>query len=464
MILLNLGYCAETLEKLKPLLKNGNLDSISTIRSLSVAGLAAASLGEFKLMTEYWAQEKQILDLFQNKLLEQTWNRRQTESFIIKGQLQKAVVMINNGLLESKEYASLQAFYLNLKIEVSLLKNELDNAEKDLQNLDLLMKSRALPSASINISEHYCEFYLRKSNLEKATEYANSILESAKLEQKISSKIHAQIVLARIDILNSELTSAYEKALIAIDLAKKHGYKPRLVEALFHASKIAHLLRKPLETWRHLTSAKMLAKELNLEIQVNCFDYIICSLRNNSKKSSLRPFLILFAKGVGHLEAFYFLNYFGFIDSTQRYIKYKDTQEIEIPEIKIWKNVFKLNGLFWLPEEGLLWNQADSKIKLGDVEKSKSLIDCISLFFKHNMKISIALVHQLDSNIPYHPLKHESKSRSLVKRLRKLFKNLGVEISKASDSEFYSASHETEYYVIFNSVLTQNISKINLAN
>ena len=447
---LNLGFDAEAYATTKALIEQDQLDSISRIRALAVHGLAAATLGRFTNMNEAWNEEKGIVDAMQNISLVVTWKRRQAEGFVIRERFHEALKLINEGIEESSEMPSLRALFLNLKIETLLLRNELSAAERGIEELQTLLEKRVMPANVVSIAGHRCELSLRRRNYEQAREYSRQILADEEESKKLPAQVRAFIVQARLDLIAEQFVDARRAIEKAIELAKNQGYAPMLVDALFHAAGIAFSTRDNLGLRRFLEQARNLARELKLELKENCFEYVIARLREPLLQPSLRPLLVLLTQGVRAVEIVYLLNYYGFGLDIQRVLAQKDLPPLVINEQELWEKWLQQDGLFWLPDDGLLFARAAGVLRTADVRSSPGLVACVSLFLQNDLKITLEQAHHLTSQAAFHAARHEAKSRSLINRLRKLFSEVGIDVARNAQTHAYCSNQVGSVFWISN--------------
>jgi hypothetical protein len=345
-----------------------------------------------------------------------------------------------------------------------LLRGDYKTALFDFEILEKKVRDKSVPADATEIERFRLEIALLSSNINKSTlaelrlsvpllqevvrpeDVSEVRLESLLPNPEISggAQLTSALVLARVLIAQGHLDSAEKWVSIVIEKARQEGYQPLLIQALFHHSGLQMKKRNSIAMKRSLEEARDLAKRLNLKVKQNCFEYVVHFLRSANRQSSpVKPLLDIFISnpnGSMDKEIVYLLNHYGFLSLQPIILENRDQVCNQIQGDEFWSLAFSSPILFWIPAEGVLFRR-DSKGKgfLAEFQRSKALTTAVSAFFKEKMKLTLAEVHKLFSEVEYHPIRHESQARSMMTRLRVEFDKLEIKVERNESDGAYEA-------------------------
>jgi hypothetical protein len=462
---LNRDEDAFVIKETQVLLRQKNLDVISQIRCLAILGLAASELGQFDLLETALSLEKTLLLKMPLQSLYQTWKRRRAHAYLRQNKYTAASSLIEEGLNETENLLPVHALFLGLRIELSLVRGALSDAQAQVKKLQELIDQGAIPKESTQINVFVLEISLRSQSTFQGD--LASLYESIPMLSEVASKesasqsslfdlrpslnlkggaqIRAALLFGRVLMKQKLYSSAEVWISVATSASEAGSYLPLLLDAHFHNAGLHFIQRNSIAMKRSLEAARDLSRTLGLTLKQACFQYIVSFLRQKGT-TQLKPLLELITNSPmdrHETEIVYLLRHYGFLTLNPRRILAHNGQILDVPESEFWGDWLVRPILLWSKSEGILFlRTAQSSTFLNELLLSKGLVQAVDLFLNQQLCISLEQVHGLNSQVPYHSLKHEAQSRSMITRLRKEFGALGIEVIRNEITGKYEATHK----------------------
>jgi hypothetical protein len=437
VILLNNGHYKSALPRIDAVLQSAWPDDVVVyLRALAVGQLAAVGLGQRAKLKSYLAREQRALETTASGCpgFRNARTRREIGALLAMESFDEAEALLTRGLADNAGQDNLlEALLRQLGVKLHLVRHDLEAAEAELAALEIFARGRELSSSILDLREQKAELALRRRAPERLGEEARELLAEALERSDARARMQAHMFLARWQLLSGRAAQARDAIAAALAVCEEEDYGPDAVECYFHAMGVAHATQD-LKLFREAVGcAGKLARGLGLGTKAACFEYVL-SLTSPARERSTLPLLeLLRVPGVAR-EAFHLLDAYGFLKDTRFPVDRGGVASI-LDERQLREEVLRGQGAWDFPEAGcVLAVREDGRVEVAELAKG----GLPRLFFEALLASSDGLssedVHALTSAAAYHSLRHASKVKTLVHRLRATLTPLGVTIAGPRDS------------------------------
>ncbi|MCA2959495.1 MAG: hypothetical protein IOD12_04530 [Silvanigrellales bacterium] len=456
---LNQGHPGKALEWVEAALEgHGVHDVAAELRGLGVGELACIGLGADSKLKAFFAREKRILETSGEGVEAFRKSRARREIFALLSQesFEEAEEALERAL---KEMAGrddlLEALLRQQKLQLHLIRDNCAAAEAELLKLETFSQARSFPPATFDLSPQRYELAFRQKKHEKLGEELRLGLAKALERDDVNACMSASMFLARWQLLAGQPEEARASILSALQICEKENYGADRVECLFHAMGVAHATHD-LALFRDCAlQAGKLSRKLGLSLKAACFEYILSLTSPARERSSLPLLELLRAPRVGK-EAYYFLDYYGFLKGTQFEVRRAQTpqERTVLDERELRDSVLLGSGAWWFEDAGILLavhNAGTSSVNVASVEFAKGslLRSAFQALLDAKEGLMTEDVHALTSEAQYHPLRHASKVKTLVHRLRTALEPVGLSLPNARASGLYVLEGRAKLSLVF---------------
>lgn len=442
---LNQGHYGRALAHIEAVLDADVLHDVAAeLRGLSVCELACIGLGEAPKLKAFFARESRILEGVLDKAsgaldaFRRTRARREITALISQEAFLEAEAALERTLVEMKGQDDLlEALLRQQKIQLHLIRDDCASAEAELRELEAFAGDRSFPAATFDLSPQRYELALRQKKHDKLGEELQRGLTKALERDDVSARMSASVFMARWQLLAGLHDEARASILSALKICEDEGYGPHGVDCLFHAMGVAHTTRDVRLFRESALKAGRLARKLGLSIKAACFEYIL-SLTSPARERSALPLLELLRVPRVGKEAYFFLDYYGFLKGMRFEVRSAQdpTQCALLDERDLRESVLRGNGAWWFEDAGVLLAVRDAgtpAVSVASVELAKGslLRAAFEALIASREGLTTEDVHALTSEAQYHPLRHASKVKTLLHRLRGVLEPVGLSLPSA---------------------------------
>lgn len=460
---LNQGRFGQALEFIEPALADEGVQDVAVeLRGLGVCQLACIFVGAESKRKVFFSRESALLegsaagiDAFQKSRA-----RREITALLYQEAFEDAQLALEQALKKMEGQDDLlEALLRQQRLKLHLIRNDCEAAQEELHSLEQFAKVRSFPTATFDLSPQRYELAFRQKKHEKLGEELKLGLAKALERDDVHARMSASVFLARWQLLAGQSQAARESILAALEICEAENYGSDRVDCLFHAMGVAHATRD-LKLFRDCTlKAGKLCRKLGLSVKAACFEYILSLTSPARERSSLPLLELLRAPKVGK-EAYYFLDYYGFLKGTLFEVKNANSRETMtlVDERDLRESVMAGAGVWWFADAGVLLavkNPDTSSVSVVSVELAKgSLVQQVfEALLEAGSGISTQEVHSLSSSAPYHPLRHGSKVKTLLHRLRTLLEPTGLGLPSARHEGRYVLEGKAHLFLVHGPVL-----------
>jgi DNA-binding transcriptional ArsR family regulator len=425
---MNRGHFKIAFEAFEKLLTERSMfDLYWQCRLLSCHSIVGDALGFYKSSERSLELEEALVIQHVSKPLATNLKRIRILNAIKRERFSAANAMLREAKEGAKVSESAVAFLLQLELDLQLARNEINEAEKKLEELQLFLSEHKLSRDIIDLFEERCNLLLRTERGVQARDEVEHALRSAQQRGNIYQEFLARTFLARIQYGERLFEEAMRTVDSAIAIGDEQGYSAELVDALFHAAGIAFGAGEHSRFRSYLARAEKLASALHLETSLRCFSYLrrMSFAQTDAGHSMIQIFEI---PDLGK-EVQYLLEFYQFL--SEREVKISRVGKTTLAKEKDLRELIHRGDgtVFYIADASTLFAMSrNSKSKLRvDLGVGSVLAKCFELFLKSE-NVTLAEIHALESISAFQVYKHAPQAKSVIQRLRKRLDEVGLRI------------------------------------
>lgn|GEM_PF-4753834 len=441
--LLNQGHFTAALDRMEEVLEPGALeDIIVLLRALGAAQIAALGLGQLARLRLLQAREKKIVDTAGCDVFVNTRLRREIGMLVFLEHSSAAQQLIDEGLARvAGRDGLLEALLRQQQVYVHLVRGELVVARERLTELEASVAAGGYSRGTVNLSDLRYELALRSREPRALEESLREGLADALARGDVRAQMSHQMYMARLLVLTGRSDAARAAILEALSICEREGYGPDFVDCLFHAMGVAQALNDVKLFRDSVLRAGKLARKLSLKTRAACFEYVL-SLTSPARERSALPLLELLREPAVASEAWFLLDFYGFLKETAFEVVSATGAHERLLEKELREKLFAGTGLWWFEEPSVLVRMPGAVVAQ---LPPGSLVRALFVeILESPTGLTVPQVHALTSNAPYHPVRHASKVKTLLHRLRTALADTGLQLTNPREHGTYALTERPE--------------------
>ena len=430
-------------------LASSALDPYSVCTAAGGLALALIHQGEFKKAEKTLQLRRQVLAENPSRTL--GFGTRLYEILLLleKNDFEEAARLLRQSLSEQKKRSINSYFLLHLQLRLFLVRNQLDEAGRALEELKATTGSLNLPEGVLDFRMEEIDWLLRSGKPLEARERAEAVARhSSGKDEFLQFRLSLLKALALAQ--SGQPGSGLGEITSAIARGEARLYRPGLVWAFFHAAGIALASGLPLQAKLYLNRGKRLAGELKLSARESCFSYMGEVLDDKYASASALVSLVKHQEIGPELE--YFLDSYDLL-ARVRLSVYDGHRTQAISEPTLRRMLFRSPGIFWFQKEAILVaNKGRDGVVSVDFDKKSPGLVLFRLLWNASLAgedgLTLKDVHKARSPHAFREELHASAAKVLVSRLRDLLKPCGLAIVFDRNDGFYRIAADLPGYTI----------------